>query len=305
MPFTVMNFLSLAGPLFLIALIAVAGYAFQTIRVLSLPISSHLAAATVILPVLNGLGAYGVSALARRSRHGHDDKRSLVTVPALLIGILIIIYETAVATLALTHMAPPSSLNCGLDERWLHLFRSKNGNAIRRIQDAYQCCGLHSTHDKAFPFPSKSVGIDACAKTFGRQKSCFGDWRQDEQIMAGLLLLVTVLVFLSKIGVLFLLRTRSTWIHKLLHRPWTHSRQYQAITASEDANTGRQRTMDQYPDQPLDRADEEAGGAGIRRAIADRNGDADGDSGHSGPRVQPSGLLDGENQWGSEQAGEQ
>ena len=117
-----------------------------------------------------------------------------------MVFILLIIYDTAIATLALTHMTPPSNLTCHLEQQWGRLFSSKNAEVVRRIQDRHQCCGLHSLVDKAWPFADRSHPVTACRDAFNRQNSCFGGWRRDEQITAGLLLLVAVMVFLMKVS---------------------------------------------------------------------------------------------------------
>jgi hypothetical protein len=112
---------------------------------------------------------------------------------------LLVIYETAIATLALTHIAPPGDLTCGLDRQWARLFSSKNAQAIRSIQDRHQCCGLHSVVDRAWPFPDRSHTASSCVEAFDRQRSCLGGWRRDEQIAGGLMLFVAVSVFLLKV----------------------------------------------------------------------------------------------------------
>lgn len=125
--------------------------------------------------------------------------------PALAVFMLLVIYETVIATLALTHMAPSGNLSCGLDREWARLFTSKNARTTRRIQDRHQCCGLHSVVDRAWPFPDKRHTIQSCVQAFDRQRSCFDGWRRDEQITSGLMLFVAVAVFLLKVGVLTVL----------------------------------------------------------------------------------------------------
>ncbi len=112
---------------------------------------------------------------------------------------LLFIYDTIIATLALTYMAPPSDLKCHLEGQWAWLFSNKNVEVIRRIQDRHQCCGFNSVQDRAWPFPDRSHAAMACHEAFGRQRSCFGGWRQDEQITGGLILLVAVVSFLLKV----------------------------------------------------------------------------------------------------------
>ena len=113
---------------------------------------------------------------------------------------LLVIYDTAIATLALTHMIPPASLTCPLERQWELLFSSKNAEVIRRIQERHQCCGRRNKHDMAWPFPDKHHTVNACAETFKREQGCLGEWRKDVQITAGLLLLVAVVVFLLKVS---------------------------------------------------------------------------------------------------------
>jgi hypothetical protein len=158
----------------------------------SLPIPHILAAFNLALPAIAGLS------LSIVKPNVDKDKQSRWYYATI---ILLFIYETVVVTLAGTYIAPVDNLRCGLDDRWQDLFRKHNGKAIRRIQDAFECCGLHSTLDKAFPFPSKDVGVDACKKAFGRDVSCFASWREEERIVAGLLLLVVLLVVLWKVSV--------------------------------------------------------------------------------------------------------
>lgn len=100
----------------------------------------------------------------------------------------------------MTHMVPPSALTCHLEQRWRQLYTSKNAAGIKRIQDAHECCGLHSVKDMSWPFPVKGRGAEACAGMFGRGRSCFGAWRRDEQVAAGLLLIVGVGTILVKVS---------------------------------------------------------------------------------------------------------
>lgn len=69
----------------------------------------------------------------------------------------------------------------------------------------HECCGLHHIKEKAWPFQDQHHAADACATMFGRQESCFGAWRRDEQVYAGLLLLVAVVSFLIKVSFIVLL----------------------------------------------------------------------------------------------------
>ena len=109
------------------------------------------------------------------------------------------IYETAISTLALTHMVPSDELDCGLNRQWGRLYSRKDAGAIRRIQDAYQCCGFSGTRDRPWPFQDAKHKIDACITAFNRTKGCIRDWRQDEQVFAGLLLFVASTTLVLKV----------------------------------------------------------------------------------------------------------
>jgi len=99
-----------------------------------LPIPITLSAFTLVLPA--------VAALALIHIQRHDNANA--TPRWFSLTILLLIYEAALATLSGTYIGPANSLRCGLDERWRNLYHNKDGNAVRRIQDAFQCCGLHS-----------------------------------------------------------------------------------------------------------------------------------------------------------------
>ena len=102
-----------------------------------------------------------------------------------------------VATLALTHILPPNSLDCGLNEKWQQLFAGKNERAIKDIQNAFECCGFRTVKDRAWPFPNTSAS--PCAAILRRTRSCAADWRRAEQTSAGLLLFVAIAVFVIKV----------------------------------------------------------------------------------------------------------
>lgn len=169
-------------------------YAYSQIRFLYLPIPQALGLFTVVLPLITGISTQGVHTLTRRSS---SNRNYQLTIPLFaLIGFLLI-YDTIIVTLSLTYVLPPSSLICGLKDRWQDLYGHKNKDAIKTIQDAYNCCGFLTVKDRAWPFGNPSV----CGETFGRSNSCMKAWRKAEQTNAGLFALVTVVVFIIKVCV--------------------------------------------------------------------------------------------------------
>jgi hypothetical protein len=175
-----------------------SSYAYSEVVRLSLPIPQILALFTVLLPITTGASLYSAQRLLRF--HATNLGRTRPTLYLILLVAFQLIYETVVATLSLTYMAPPSGLNCGLEENWKRLYMNKDGTAIKRIQDRYNCCGFNTVLDRAWPFPRRGVDAQACQARYDRTQSCAGPWRQAEQINAGLLLTVAAVIFASKVG---------------------------------------------------------------------------------------------------------
>ena len=88
---------------------------------------------------------------------------------------------------------------CELDRRWLTLFRQKDVAAIKKIQDAFDCCGLRTVVDRAWPFPADGVTADACRISFGRNKSCLEPWKRQEQFIGHAIVLIAVVMFLGQV----------------------------------------------------------------------------------------------------------
>ncbi|KAL8924199.1 MAG: hypothetical protein Q9208_004163 [Pyrenodesmia sp. 3 TL-2023] len=134
----------------LIALAIIAAVSLSQIHHLSLPIPTGTPVAAIILPLLTGISIQATQSLLVRptttSSLSIRQQASSSPAPWLLPAtfLFLTIYETVLATLSLTHLLPSSVLTCQLSERWLGLWRAHDGNAIRRIQDAHQCCGFNT-----------------------------------------------------------------------------------------------------------------------------------------------------------------
>lgn len=278
----------LVGPLLLLALTVIATYAYSQIRFLNLPISQALGLFTVVLPLIAGISTQGAHGLIQRSSKKENYH---LTIRLLAVIGFQLIYETIIATLAMTYLVPPSALRCGLTDKWQFLYSEKNENAIRTIQDSFDCCGLNSVVDRAFPF---SGGRSECAKVYGRNKSCFAAWRKAEQTNAGLLLLVALVVFVIKAFSILSLFTSPSGAHSKWAYPFRRHTNGD-VEQPEDDNRAHMRRLieegigqENYQDEP---ARENSG-----RAIEAPPGNNQ----DHGPRVEPSSLIDARNEWRDE-----
>ena len=163
-----------------------------------LPISKYTTSATMVLPMVTGvfLGSLQAQYGLRNTMPGIDTNKSNRLY--LLMSVVLIIYDTVIATLALTNITPPGALRCPLEDRWTALFRSRSSQAIRTIQDRHNCCGFNTVQHMAWPFPDASHTTNTCVEAFDRNQACAGGWRQDLQITAGFILLVALVSFLLK-----------------------------------------------------------------------------------------------------------
>ncbi|KAI1007028.1 hypothetical protein K3495_g1195 [Podosphaera aphanis] len=180
------------GPFVILSTIAISIYVLINIRTLSLPIPQTFAFFTVFLPVIE---AISVKVLLNLFKYGSKNRLTSLTLPVIALIVAMTIYETILGTLAISHTVPSPSLNCELGARWQMLFASKNEPAIRAIQDRFNCCGLNSVKDRAWPF---TMGRSACAETFGRTQSCLRPWRKAEQTNSILILFIVLVVFCVK-----------------------------------------------------------------------------------------------------------
>ncbi|KAK3060536.1 hypothetical protein LTS18_008327 [Coniosporium uncinatum] len=283
--------------LHLLILTALAAYALHLTRYYSLPIPTILSAFTLALPPVAGLALSSATSLRtlNTSRASLTRKNPQAAATWFYVTILVlIIYETAVAALAGTYFGPTGGLTCGLDEEWRRLFRNKDGNRIRQIQDAGECCGLHSPRDMAWPFPSKQVEAGSCAARYDRgDSSCFGFWREREQVAAGLMVLVVALVFVWMILVVTVPLDQGSWLSN-----------YLPLSSEEDeAETGGVPRAIEYGDHNRYLDHPEAQEVADEAEDSARKAIENAERVSQGPelRVQPSQLMDGTREWRGDQ----
>jgi len=168
----------------------------------SVPMSEALTGLTTALPLISGLLLECGYDFTRREERRRNLSRGEIQRPPLVIvaNTIIFIYSTVVITLLGTHAGPPSGLDCGLHKRWEAMFKGKKVDAIRTIQDAFQCCGFTNSHDMAWPFQDKTHDQHACENMFGRKTGCMGAWKAEEQHIAGILIGVVAMVFIWQVS---------------------------------------------------------------------------------------------------------
>ena len=154
----------------------------------------------MISPVITGIGLQRAIRIVARSNSYFDSAKPSISWSSFVAFVFLIIYDTVIATLALTDMTPSNALICPLERRWSQLFSNKNAVVIRSIQEKHQCCGFRSVQQMAWPFPDRSHDASSCANTFGYQQGCLRGWRKDQQITAGLILLVAIVLFVLKVS---------------------------------------------------------------------------------------------------------
>lgn len=201
-----------------------------------------------------------------------------------------LVYETVLATLAGTHISPPLSLNCGLRERWQSLYQAKDEGSVRRIQDTFDCCGLTSVKDMAWPFPTADRSANACVERFERDTPCLEPWKAEERKVAILLLVVPVAVFVWMVVIALSPTTQSAWLPSQLSLP---------SGSSPEVHGQRPRPAIGYRDLE-DVGDEDS----LHREINNLNKDSHLATHVEGSRARGSGLRNEQDVWRDREDGE-
>lgn len=106
--------------------------------------------------------------------------------------------DAVLVTIAST-LLQPNLLSCELERRWRTLFQQHDADAIRRLEDAMNCCGLRTVLDQPWPFPD-SHGATACRDNFGRRRSCEAPWTRREVQVLSIWIVVGMLSLVIKVG---------------------------------------------------------------------------------------------------------
>ncbi|KAK3370828.1 hypothetical protein B0T24DRAFT_627155 [Lasiosphaeria ovina] len=187
-----------------------ARYAHVKATSLSLPISSGLTFATILLPLVAGANALYFFASTTRSqlrvpKPTAGTKSKLVPV-ALQTAQLV--FSTVLATRLASDMIPSPVRQCLLESEWKGFWTAHDASRIRAVQDAFDCCGFRTLKDMAWPFPQGSNPGDAagCAERFGRNAACAAPWEGALQQAAGADFVVVLAVALVQLASVLLPR---------------------------------------------------------------------------------------------------
>ncbi|KAF3766159.1 hypothetical protein M406DRAFT_356222 [Cryphonectria parasitica EP155] len=275
--------------LIILALVAVAIYEHVNSVTLSLPLSPALTFLTILVPLLTAGNVLALPYLARQSARAAPNNPALFRVTGpIVLQVLQAILTTVLATLFATDIVPSASSDCELSTRWQHLFRAKDADSVRAIQEAFQCCGFRSVHDMAWPFPPAAI---ECAARFDRALACRGPWADALRKSAGVNFGVVVAVGLLQVLSIVLARryagrnSRFSW-SDILSRHGARGHGPVGGSASRPLLTDNTAQI-QEVDEEVGETEQE----NERRYGAIEGG------GERGPRVEPSSLFSAQNDW--------
>ncbi|KAI1417874.1 hypothetical protein F5Y13DRAFT_32801 [Hypoxylon sp. FL1857] len=280
--------LALAFPLLLIALTALAIYVQVTSSTLSLPISTGTTVLTIILPFLAAANVFYTPLLQRylgnRVRSAALQQLSPVALQVIQ-GVLTVV----LATLTAQGFVPGQLLECSLEGHWMRMWKDKDGRAIERIQDAFNCCGFRSIKDHDWPAPVPGPPTPPRCRTLypGRHDACLAPWRASMQRSAGLEFTVVVAVGILQLIHLALFRLRNSGGARARGG-------YRRLVQSVGADP-RQGLLENGTTE-VAQAEEGDGAAGEDGANGNRQGYGTVEDGPS-HRLEPSGLGEDGNNW--------
>jgi hypothetical protein len=243
-------------------------------------------------------------ALHPKLRHRHARNFPTVLLPSTLTILGLLVYITVVATLSGTHISPVGGLGCALREQWQSMFQEKHAGKIKRIQEAFDCCGFRSVRDMPFPFPGHGVSVDTCSQRYDRQVGCEGAWRDKERTVAGLMIGIAVGVFVwlvrSAVGPVSQIRANNRKqaviiVTPAIHPSWAHESMRLPHRVLEEESDAANRVIE-YPSQRYT-DDPEDDDSDTRREITGLNNDSRLAMQVESSRDNPSKLLADQGVW--------
>ncbi|KAF4343687.1 hypothetical protein FBEOM_2360 [Fusarium beomiforme] len=244
---------------------------------LSLAISPTLSILTILLPIVGFLNTAFYPGIRRTTRSSSSGVAQLAP---LIVQVLQALVTTILATLLIERAVPSEVMGCMLDKKWMSMFRAHDAGSIRRIQDAFDCCGLNSIRDRAYPFPGTAPSN--CAETYGRSSACREPWSGALQTLSLLDLAVVLGVGLIQMLGLFLAKKDSSW--------WSNWRSHDRGQTNHHHESRRPLLIDRERDVT------EEGEIAPERLERPPQGYGSVPENEQGPRVVPSSVIE-RNSW--------
>ncbi|RYP29228.1 hypothetical protein DL767_006827 [Monosporascus sp. MG133] len=197
------------------ALTAIAIYVQVNSSLLSLPVSTGTTVLAILLPLL-ATANFFYSLIPQRvhqRRNGSFASSARELAPQAL-QLLQFALAVVLLTMSSEGFLPGEpgrgTLTCGLNGAWQRLYSAKDGRAIERIQDAFNCCGFNSVDDRVWPpVNNRKKQKNQCAALYGENTPCVGPWRAAMQRDAGLEFVVAAAAGVLQLVQLVLSRRRA------------------------------------------------------------------------------------------------
>ncbi|KAF5671015.1 hypothetical protein FHETE_4271 [Fusarium heterosporum] len=189
-----------------LVLLAIAAVVHVRSSNLSLLISPVLSIITIVLPIVGFLNTAFYPSFRRATK---SSPNGVAQLGPLVVQVLQALITTILATLFLERAVPSGLTSCMLEMEWMNIFRAHDASSIRRIQDTFDCCGLNSIRDRAYPFPGSAAST--CAETYGRRTACRDPWQGALQTLSLADLAVVVGVGLVQVLGLLLTKDGTGW----------------------------------------------------------------------------------------------
>ncbi|RYP08385.1 hypothetical protein DL764_001954 [Monosporascus ibericus] len=190
------------------ALTAIAIYVQVDSSVLSLPVSTGTTVLAILLPLLATVNFYSPvlqRVLQRRSGPFASSKGELALQALQLLQFALVVFLLTVSSEGFLPGGPGGgTLTCGLEGAWRRLWKARDGRAIERIQDAFNCCGFNNVRDRSWPPQNTTL----CSVLYNRSTPCVRPWRATMQRDSGLEFVVAAAVGVLQLVQLVLSRLR-------------------------------------------------------------------------------------------------
>ncbi|RDW78575.1 uncharacterized protein DSM5745_05427 [Aspergillus mulundensis] len=206
---------------------------------LHLPLPTWIPATTTLITPLALIAILSYRLFVNNTSQTQTN-RLRFTLPAPLLSHIHTILLTTLGTLVLSYLFPADILSCHLENQWQTFFAQKDAHAIRAIQDRFQCCGLRSIHDRAWPFKDRTHGDNACELQMGYRRACVEPWTASQRSVSWMAFAAVLGGLIVKIAFAQLSARRASWMDSRLHQ--ANGRNPQRLAGNEDAeNEGEAR----------------------------------------------------------------